>query len=180
MLSPNQNNLFALDLSLSCCGVSVFDGSGNIIKITSVSTNEKLSHGGRLREIYEFLGDLDRTYHPKTIVIEDSFYRFNKATSAIYKVRGVTELLFSDCEFFFYTPAKIKKVVGGSGRLIKEQLRELITEKFGVKTKNLDESDSFCVGLTHFMVTSGEWKPEPAKRKIKLRSRRIKRKVSLI
>jgi Holliday junction resolvasome RuvABC endonuclease subunit len=46
----------------------------------------------------------------------------------------------------------IKKIVGGKGNMTKDEIKDIIMNKYPkVNFENLDESDSFSVGLCYFI-----------------------------
>ena len=146
-----QEYLFGIDPSLSNTGISIFDLLANPIEILSIYTNNKKSRGCRLLEIYNKLNDLKNKYDPKIIVCENSFFRFNKASEAVWEVRGIIELIFNDCEIIFYAPTSIKKAITGNGKSSKEELQSFILNKYnGIEFSNQDESDSYAIGLSWF------------------------------
>jgi len=159
--------IWAFDLSMDDSGIVIFDKQENPIYITSIKTNEKQSHGKRLKFIADKILELREKYPTDTIVIERGFSRFNTSTQVIYRVHGLIQYLFYDCEQIYYPPKKVKSFIL-NGNATKKQIREEIKkrypnvefskiEKKNKKTKeiiieeNENESDSFSVGLTYFM-----------------------------
>ena len=162
-----SNYIWAFDLSMDDSGIVVFSQQGNPVHITSIKTNDKQSHGKRLKYIADKILELREKYPTEIIVIERGFSRFNTATQVIYKVHGLISYLFYDCEQIYYPPKKVKSFIL-NGNATKKQIREEIkkkypniefskTEKKNKKTKeivieeNENESDSFAVGLTYFI-----------------------------
>jgi len=139
-------------------GFCIFDENMNPILIDSIQTKKSQSHGKRLKVIYDKLMELRDKYPPKVIVIERGFSRFNMATQVIYRVHGVTNLLFYDCDQIYYPPKTVKEAIL-SGNATKKQVQEEIKKRYpDVVFKNEDESDAYAVGLTHFIKTGKlEW-----------------------
>lgn len=144
--------VFAIDPSLSNTGVVIFDVNGRVVRILSICTSSKKTHGVRLGEIYDSLVALRNHYPCDILICENGFTRYNKATQALYKVRGIIELIFCDCECIFLAPKEIKKFVGGDGRMKKDDLRKVILNKYeDIKFEDTDQSDAFAIGLTWFL-----------------------------
>ena len=107
----------------------------------------------KLKIIADKMLELRKKYSPNKIIFEKGFCRFAASTEAIFKVVGVVSYLFNDIEQIFYAPTTVKKTVGGKGNLKKDELREAIRKLYpSVEFNNLDESDSFAVGITYFMI----------------------------
>lgn len=159
--------IWAFDLSMDDSGIAIFDKKANPIHICSIKTNEKQTHGERLKYIADKVLELRKQYPTKIIVIERGFSRFNTSTQVIYRVHGLINYLFADCQQIYYPPKKVKSFIL-NGNATKKQLREEIKrrypdikfnkiEKKNKKTKqitieeNENESDAVAVGLTYFI-----------------------------
>jgi Holliday junction resolvasome RuvABC endonuclease subunit len=143
--------ILCLDLSLSNSGVSLFDNSGNIELCFSIPTNAKDTHGERLNIIADKLLEIKQKYKIDILVIENGFIMHNKSSQAIFKVRGVVEYLFYNCELILYPPTTVKKAITGKGSAKKEELQQKLENCFNIKFKDLDQSDSFALGITYFL-----------------------------
>jgi Holliday junction resolvasome RuvABC endonuclease subunit len=159
--------IWALDLSMDDSGIVIFDLKANPVYIGSIKTNEKLTHGKRLKTIADELLRLRVLYPTHIIAIERGFSRFNMSTQVVYRVHGVVNYLFNDCEQIYYPPKKVKSAIV-NGNATKKQMQDKIKqmypdvkfstiEKKNKKTKvitveeNDNESDAFAVGLTYFI-----------------------------
>jgi Holliday junction resolvasome RuvABC endonuclease subunit len=143
--------IWALDLSLSNSGISIFTHDGKFVFISSVETNTKDETCVRLHKIGQRFLDLKKEYKPDKIIIEKGFHRFNVSTEQVYRVVGVVEYLFWDIDKIYYPATTVKKEVTGKGNSKKFEVEATIIKNFpNARFKNLDESDSFAVGLTYF------------------------------
>jgi Holliday junction resolvasome RuvABC endonuclease subunit len=146
------NYIFALDLSISCTGVSIFEESSRLVLISHIKTNPKDSHGVRLKNIAEYILDLRKCYPSRLAIIERAFSQHNISTQVLYRVHGLINYLFYDCEQIYYAPTSVKQTITGNGKASKEELKNVILEKYpNIKFKNNDESDSVAIGLTYFI-----------------------------
>jgi len=139
-------------------GFCIFNEDMNPVLIDSIPTKKSQSHGKRLKVIAIKMAELKTNYPTKTIVIERGFSRFNMATQVIYRVHGVTNLIFHDCEQIYYPPKTVKEAILG-GNATKKQVQEEIKKRYpDLVFKNDDESDSVAVGITYFIKTGKlEW-----------------------
>ena len=132
-------------------GFCIFDDNLNPVLIDSIYTNPKLPHGKRLKIISDRMIELKKAYPANTIVIERGFSRFNMSTQVIYRVHGVCNLIFNNCEQIYYPPKTVKEAIL-KGNATKKQVQETIKKKYpNIVFKNEDESDAFAVGLTYFI-----------------------------
>jgi Holliday junction resolvasome RuvABC endonuclease subunit len=143
--------IWALDLSLSCVGISIFDNDAKSVLITSVDTKSEKEHQRKLKIIADYLLLLKEKYEPEKLIIEGGFSRFNASTQAIYKVFGLCQYLFNEIPQIYYQPSTIKKVVGGKGNMTKDDLKMILEKKYNVSFLNTDESDSYAIGLCYFI-----------------------------
>lgn len=151
--------LYGLDLSMSCSGVVVFDLDGNVpVFITSIPTKDKNSHGQRLEVISKAIHEIREQYPPAIVAIERTFNRFPTSTAVLYKVHGVINHLFRDCEQVYYSPKEIKNMIS-TGNASKEKVRKKIEMVYpDISFNNEDESDAFAIALT-WLIKNGivEW-----------------------
>lgn len=139
------------DLSITCCGYSIFTDDGKFIKTGHIETNEKLSTPLRLNQINKEFKKLKKEYKPKLIVIEKGFYRFATATQQVYRVHGITNVLFYNIKQEEIEATSVRKLVTGHGNINKEELNKYINKNYPkVKFENYDEMDSFALGIAYF------------------------------
>lgn len=143
-------SVIAFDLSMSNIGYSIFSDDGLFIRTGSIETNGKDSTPKRLQYIAKEMKKLKKE-KPKIIVIEKGFYRFAGSTQQIFRVHGVTNYIFADIEQIEIHATSVRKIVFGHGNMKKEQVEEYVKEKYPkFKYENLDEMDSFVLGLAYF------------------------------
>lgn len=143
-------SVIAFDLSMSNIGYSIFDDDGQFIKTGSIETNGKESTPLRLKHIAKEMKKLKKE-NLKVVVIERGFYRFAGSTQQIFRVHGVTNLIFADVEQIEIHATSVRKSVSGHGNMKKEQMEEYVKENYpNFIYKNLDEMDSFVLGIAYF------------------------------
>ena len=146
-----MGNILAFDFSLSNSGVAVFNDKGQCNKLISIDTHKDAGHPKKLKTIEKAMKKLKRKYKPSMILIEQSFTRFNLSTQALYKVRGITDLIFYDVPQTCYQSTTVRKEVLGKGNAKKEELRDFILNNYkNIEFKDLDQSDAFGLGLCYF------------------------------
>lgn len=149
-----ESYIWALDISMSNTGISIFSNDGTCKYVCSIGTKSGDNHQTKLKHIGKELLKLKKKYSPTKLIIEAGFTRFNNSTQALYKCHGLVNYLFAEIDQIYYPPMTIKKVVGGKGNLKKEEMRDIVLTKYpNMKFDNLDQSDSFTIGLCYFYKT---------------------------
>jgi crossover junction endodeoxyribonuclease RuvC len=151
-----MNYIYGLDISMSNTGIVIFEENGNPIKALSIPTSTKNgSHGRRLKIIADVFLELRRKYPTNLIVLESGFSRHAVSTQVIYRVRGLIDYIFYDCQEIEFAPSSIKKMVVGNGRADKEEVRKIVSTKFPqLLFNNDDESDAAGTILCYFMANN--------------------------
>ena len=143
--------IITFDLSLSNSGIAIFNDAGECIKLLSIDTNKGDTYPKRLKHIEKEFLKLRRAYKPDRIVFEESFTRFNKSTQAIYRVRGLAELVFYRAKQYCYHATTIRKEVLGKGNAKKEDVYNYACVTYPqLKFEDYDQSDAFAIGLCYF------------------------------
>lgn len=146
--------IIAFDLSISSTGYSVFSDDGKLKEVGHIETNGDDSTPLRLREISRTMKRLKKKYKPSLILIERGFYRFAGSTEQIFRVNGITNLLFWDVKQIEIHATSIRKILTGHGNIKKDEMEVWIREHYpSVAFANNDEVDSYALGIAHLKQT---------------------------
>lgn len=144
--------VLALDLSLVNTGLCIFEENGTPVKVFSVSTNSKHELKERLKTIADCFVQVKKQYEIGTVVLERGFTAHNLATQQLFRVHGIANLIFYKSEQIYYPPSTIKKIITGSGKADKAEVRKVISEKWPeLKIENFDQSDAVAIGYSYFI-----------------------------
>jgi crossover junction endodeoxyribonuclease RuvC len=154
---PKNNTYLGLDLSMSSAGIAVVKvvkKKPELVVATQVKTKPSESHGWRLYAISKRLREVHEDLGPFAAVVrERGFTRFAAATQAIFKVVGVSDLLFREYEIPEITPTTVKKHIAGHGKASKEEVEQGVRKILGLpdsyKFESDDASDAVAVILTY-------------------------------
>jgi Holliday junction resolvasome RuvABC endonuclease subunit len=147
-----EEYIYGLDLSMSQTGVAIFDLQGNFVKVCSIATKDKDTHGKRLKVIADFLLELKEIYPAEKVIIERGFGHFNTSTAVIFRVHGIANYIFWNEEQIYYPPKKIKSIIL-NGKASKKQVQDEIIRRYpGIKFENEDESDAVSICLCWFII----------------------------
>jgi len=107
----------------------------------------------RIHRIFRSLIEINHTYHPEEMSIEDIFFAKNvKSALKIGHVRGAALVAAIQCglKVFEYTPLQIKQSVVGYGRATKEQVRAMVKLILKLDIQlSLDTSDALAIAICH-------------------------------
>lgn len=147
-----QTYIYGLDLSLNSTGVAIFTNDGKYITCMTIDTNNLKETKLKLKKIGKELTSISKKYEPSRIIIEQGFTLFNASTQAIFRVHGVVNYIFYKYEQIYMPASSIKKIVGGKGNMSKEEIKNIILDKYPeTKFRNYDESDAFSICMAYFI-----------------------------
>lgn len=150
--------IWAIDISLSSTGVAIFENDQPLF-VFSIPTASKLEQRKRLKIIGDTLLEYKKLYPTNLVILEAGFGRFQISTQTLFKVHGIVNYLFADCEQIYFAPSTIKKVVGGNGRADKEEIKKIVMLKYPhLSFANNDESDSVSIMLCYLASKGKETK----------------------
>jgi len=126
----------------------------------------------RLKELYDTLMEVIRTYSPEVIAMESPFFAKNVvSTLKLGQVQGIILLAatHSSLSCFAYTPMEVKSALTGYGRATKHQVREMVKRLLGLNGPlSLDASDALAVAICHIHSAElkGRCRQNPALRQV--------------
>lgn len=106
----------------------------------------------RLHRIFEGLEAVIREHQPTDMAVEDVFSRHAKSALILGQARGVILLAGAraNLEVNSYPPAVVKRSVGGSGQIPKEQLGRIVSAMLCLETlPKADATDALAIAITH-------------------------------
>jgi len=146
MLRDDKKKVIITDLNFSKCNKYDKD------------LHKAEKHVEKLKQIKEMLDEFVKKYPPtETIYMEGIFVQrtFLNSSEVLLKFHGFLIMYFIEHEFKYLPPKTIKKEITGKGNATKEEVREVLEEKYQIKFKNYDESDSFAI-FEYWMKTYDE------------------------
>jgi crossover junction endodeoxyribonuclease RuvC len=116
-------------------------------------TSEKIPMERRLLSIHEGLDRILTEHAPEEAAVEDVFFAKNAGSALkLGQVRGVILLTLTrrDVPLVSYSPALVKRVVVGSGRAQKDQVRRVVKTILGMsELPGEDEGDALAIAICH-------------------------------
>jgi Holliday junction resolvasome RuvABC endonuclease subunit len=149
--------IWAIDISLSNSGIAIFNEEYDLVETFCIPTDSRELVQERLSEIASKILHYKSFYKPCTLVLERGFTRFNTATQQIYRVHGLINYLFAECEQIYLPPKTIKMAITGKGNSDKKKVMEKVKELYPYsQCLNTDESDAIAIGYTYIKQQNGE------------------------
>ena len=113
----------------------------------------------KLRQIYDTVSEVCRTYHATEMALESPFYGKNaQVILKLGRAQGAAMIaaLEAGLPVHEYAPRKAKEAITGNGAASKEQVDLMIRKTLSVdiKSEHLDATDALAVALCHFYETS--------------------------
>jgi len=158
-MMSHRDVYLGLDMSLSSAGIAaiaVEKGLPTLLIATRARTNPKKRHGERLYQIASKMRAISAEYGPfRQVIREQGFSRFAKATQAIFKSIGVSDIVFKDYDIEEYSPTAIKSTIAQYGKASKDEVEENVRAILGLDEEYVfesdDASDACAIILTHLI-----------------------------
>ena len=109
----------------------------------------------KLRQIYDTVSEVCKTYHGTEMALESPFYGKNPQTMLkLGRAQGaaIAAGLLKDIPIYEYAPTSVKLAVTGKGSASKEQVSAMVQSILGITcdVKYLDATDAVAIALCHF------------------------------
>ena len=114
----------------------------------------------KLRQIYETVSEVCKSYHPTEMALESPFYGKNaQVVLKLGRAQGaamIAAMEYGITSVHEYAPRRAKQAITGNGAASKEQVRTLLEKTLGVdlSTRHLDATDALAIAMCHFYETT--------------------------
>ena len=114
----------------------------------------------KLRQIYDTVSEVCKTYHGTEMALESPFYGKNaQVVLKLGRAQGaamIAALEYGVMSVTEYAPRKAKEAIVGNGAASKEQVQLMLEKTLGVKleSRHLDATDALAIALCHHFETS--------------------------
>jgi len=113
----------------------------------------------KLRQIFDTVGQVCKTYHGTEMALESPFYAKNaQVILKLGRAQGAAMIaaLEAGIPVHEYAPRRAKMAIVGNGAASKEQVCAVLETTLGVKlgTKHLDATDALAIAMCHFYETT--------------------------
>ncbi len=153
--------ILGIDPGIGICGFGLIETSSKsdakALDFGVITTKINSPLPGRLKELYESLGEVFDSTKPDEVAVEKLFFSKNITTGiAVAEARGLVLLVAEQrgLPIFEYTPNEIKKILTGYGSAGKPQVEEMVRIHLNLdkKPKPDDAADALAVAITHSLM----------------------------
>lgn len=153
--------ILGIDPGIGICGFGLIETSSKAdakaLDFGVITTKINSPLPGRLKELYESLGEVFDSTKPDEVAVEKLFFSKNITTGiAVAEARGLVLLVAEQrgLPIFEYTPNEIKKILTGYGSAGKPQVEEMVRIHLDLdkKPKPDDAADALAVAITHSLM----------------------------
>lgn len=144
--------------------IRVAGGKPSFVDMGVLDLRKEEDAYAKLRQIYETVGEVCKTYHATDMALESPFY--GKNAQVVLKLgRAQGAAMIAALEYGIpvheYAPRKAKVAITGNGAASKEQVSMMIQRTLGVKLeeKHFDATDALAIAMCHYYELSS---PIPA------------------
>lgn len=154
-ITPNR--IIGIDPGSLYCGYGIIESGTNNSYVYITSGNIEISGkkplDKRLKEIYDALLDVIKTYRPDVAVIEKVFFAKSvRSALSLGHVRGISLLaaVKEGLSIYEYSPLEVKKAVVGYGRAEKSQIQAMVKNILKIDTSlSYDSADALALSICH-------------------------------
>lgn len=154
----DKKTIIGIDPGTNLLGFGVIDVIGRKVEFVDMGVldlrKEKDAYA-KLRQIYETVSEVCKTYHANEMALESPFYGKNaQVILKLGRAQGAAMIaaLEYGIEVFEYAPRKAKEAIVGNGAASKEQVSMMLEKTLNVnlQTKHLDATDALAIAMCHF------------------------------
>ena len=147
--------ILSFDLGIANLGTSIITDKLEVIYINNFSTNNKLEHRIRLKNIDDYLYSICNSYRPNILVYEKSYSQNTKAGAAITNVEGIILLASTKYpaieQVHNFNAKQVKKLATKSGNASKQEMIAKANSVFNLTNKNHHIADSLLIGYCYLV-----------------------------
>lgn len=162
-----KRTIIGIDPGTRLLGFGVIDVEGkkaSFVDMGILDLRKETDAYSKLRQIYETVSEVCKSYHATEMALESPFY--GKNAQVILKLgRAQGAAMIAALEYgidvFEYAPRKAKEAIAGNGAASKEQVLLMLEKTLNVdlQTKHLDATDGLAIAMCHFYDTTNPLAP---------------------
>ena len=140
--------------------IDVVDGKPVFVDMGVLDIRREKDAYSKLRQIYETVSEVCKTYHGTEMALESPFYGKNaQVVLKLGRAQGAAMIAAMEQgipDIHEYAPREAKQAITGNGAASKEQVDLMIRKTLGVeiKAEHLDATDALAIALCHYYTTS--------------------------
>ena len=160
----DRKTIIGIDPGTNLLGFGVIDveaGKPRYVDMGVLDLRKEADAYAKLRQIYDTVSQVCRTYHGTEMALESPFYGKNaQVILKLGRAQGAAMIaaLEAGIPVHEYAPREAKQAITGNGAASKEQVCLMLEKTLGVslrEARHLDATDALAIALCHHFSTSG-------------------------
>jgi crossover junction endodeoxyribonuclease RuvC len=164
---PTPKRILGLDPGLQVTGYGVLevtDAGPRVCEagvIRSAEGREPADMARRVKTLYDGLCEVMEQWKPTAMAVEQLFAHYDHPRTAILMAHARGAFFLAGAQYSIpvtsYAPARVKKLVTGSGRASKEQMQHAVARELNLAgpPEPHDVADALAIALCHYFAGSG-------------------------
>lgn len=158
-----QRVIIGIDPGTNLLGFGVIRAEGRkaaFVDMGVLDLRKEKNAYSKLRQIYDTVGEVCKTYHGTEMAIESPFYGKNaQVILKLGRAQGaamIAALEYGIEDVFEYAPRAAKQAITGNGAASKLQVSMMLEKTLGfdMKPDHLDATDALAIAMCHFYQTT--------------------------
>lgn len=139
--------------------IDVVDGKPIFVDMGVLDLRKEKDAYSKLRQIYETVTEVCKSYHGTQMALESPFYAKNaQVVLKLGRAQGAAMVAAMEqgMEVYEYAPRQAKQAITGNGASSKEQVCLMLkkTLDFELQAEHLDATDALAIALCHYYSTT--------------------------
>ncbi len=139
--------------------IDVIDGKPHFVDMGVLDLRKEKDAYSKLRQIYDTVTEVCKTYHGTQMALESPFYAKNaQVVLKLGRAQGAAMVAAMEqgMDVFEYAPRQAKQAITGNGASSKEQVGLMLrkTLDFDLQAEHLDATDALAIAMCHYYSIS--------------------------
>lgn len=140
--------------------IDVLNGKPCFVDMGVLDLRKEKDAYSKLRQIYDTVSEVCKTYHGTEMALESPFYGKNaQVVLKLGRAQGAAMIAAMEYGISYvreYAPREAKQAITGNGAASKEQVCIMLEKTLGfdLKSGHLDATDALAIAMCHFYTTS--------------------------
>ena len=139
--------------------IDVVDGKPAYVDMGVLDLRKEKDAYSKLRQIFDTVSEVIRTYHGTEMALESPFYGKNaQVILKLGRAQGAAMIAAMEqgLSVTEYAPREAKQAITGNGAASKEQVSIMLEKTLGTRleAEHLDATDALAIAMCHFYTTS--------------------------
>src|SRR4051794_28332295 len=166
-VTAGSRRVLGLDPGLQTTGYAVLEAADKGPRvcdagvIRSADGRDPADMARRVKALYDGLCEVLDEWKPSAVAVEQLYAHYDHPRTAVLMAHARGAFFLAGAQrgipVVSYAPARLKKLVTGSGRASKEQMQHAVARELNLKSipEPHDVADALAIALCHYFVSGG-------------------------